>query len=305
MIDFRYHIVSIVAIFLALAVGIVLGSGPLKDDISGFLEARTAQLAREKVDLQREVAGLRSERESAQTYAELVQPSVVDGLLVAQPVALVLLPGASRDAADAVSAAVEEAGGRITERVEIQDRWIDPEQVDALGLLAAGLVRGGATTNPYELAGQALAGALVTDNVRLIGQPYTPSVGILAAFADEGFLKTDQDPLTRAGSAIVIGSDKTVEDSTSALTPLLAALAADGQGEVVAAPLGSAQPGGIVAAVRDSDLSAEVSTVDRVETAQGVSVTVLALVDDRNGVVGHYGTGPDSDGPAPDPIPGN
>ncbi|HUV47611.1 MAG TPA: copper transporter, partial [Actinomycetes bacterium] len=34
MIDFRYHIVSIVAIFMALAVGIVLGSGPLKDDIS-------------------------------------------------------------------------------------------------------------------------------------------------------------------------------------------------------------------------------------------------------------------------------
>ena len=30
MIDFRYHIVSIVAIFFALGAGVVLGSGPLK-----------------------------------------------------------------------------------------------------------------------------------------------------------------------------------------------------------------------------------------------------------------------------------
>ena len=47
--------------FLALAVGIVLGSGPLKDDISGFLEDRTEQLGQEKVELQDEVSALRSE----------------------------------------------------------------------------------------------------------------------------------------------------------------------------------------------------------------------------------------------------
>ncbi len=33
MIDFRYHIVSIVSIFLALAVGIVLGAGPLQNQL--------------------------------------------------------------------------------------------------------------------------------------------------------------------------------------------------------------------------------------------------------------------------------
>ncbi|NIS33816.1 MAG: copper transporter, partial [Actinobacteria bacterium] len=31
MIDFRYHLVSIIAVFFALAVGIVLGAGPLGD----------------------------------------------------------------------------------------------------------------------------------------------------------------------------------------------------------------------------------------------------------------------------------
>ena len=37
MIDFRYHLVSIVSIFLALAVGIVLGAGPLKEDLGNTL----------------------------------------------------------------------------------------------------------------------------------------------------------------------------------------------------------------------------------------------------------------------------
>lgn len=305
MIDFRYHIVSIVAIFLALAVGIVLGSGPLKDDISGFLEARTAQLGREKVELQGQVAELRAEQESAQTYAELVQPNVVGGLLVAQPVVLVLLPGASQDSTNAVAEAIDQAGGLITARVEIQEAWTDPEQLDALGQLAADLVRGGGDTDPYDLAGQALAGALVTKNARLIGQPFTPSIGILAAFEDAGFLKVNQDPAARAGSAIVLGSDVVSEESSAALLPLLTALDADSQGEVVGGPLPSAAPGGIVAAVRDSDLNGEVSTVDRLETAQGVSVVVLALVDERNGEVGHYGSGPNSDGPAPDPVPGS
>ncbi len=37
MIDFRYHLVSIVSIFLALAVGIVLGAGPLQDQVGNTL----------------------------------------------------------------------------------------------------------------------------------------------------------------------------------------------------------------------------------------------------------------------------
>ena len=39
MIDFRYHLVSIVSIFLALAVGIVLGAGPLQGQIGDTLTA--------------------------------------------------------------------------------------------------------------------------------------------------------------------------------------------------------------------------------------------------------------------------
>ena len=34
MINFRYHVVSIIGIFIALAVGVVLGAGPLQRTIN-------------------------------------------------------------------------------------------------------------------------------------------------------------------------------------------------------------------------------------------------------------------------------
>ena len=40
MIDFRYHIVSIVAIFFALGAGVVLGSGPLKGAGNELVQAQ-------------------------------------------------------------------------------------------------------------------------------------------------------------------------------------------------------------------------------------------------------------------------
>ena len=47
MIDFRYHLVSIVAVFLALAIGIVLGSTELQGPTYNLLNQTTAKLQNE------------------------------------------------------------------------------------------------------------------------------------------------------------------------------------------------------------------------------------------------------------------
>ena len=47
MIDFRYHVVSIVAVFLALAIGIVLGSTELQGPTYNILNRTTAKLQNE------------------------------------------------------------------------------------------------------------------------------------------------------------------------------------------------------------------------------------------------------------------
>ena len=56
MIDFRYHLVSLVSVFLALAIGVVLGAGPLRDTIGATLEDQVQALRQDKGNLQEAVA---------------------------------------------------------------------------------------------------------------------------------------------------------------------------------------------------------------------------------------------------------
>jgi len=303
VIDFRYHIVSIVAVFLALAVGIVLGSGPLKDDISGFLEERTNQLASQKLELQEEVQTVRGDLEAGEEYARLVQPALLGGQLLTQPVVLIQLPDAAEESVRNVQAAIEEAGGRVTERVQIEPDWADLERIDDLANTNESVAPGAETSDTHELAAQLIAGALVTDRDSLAGQPYFPSIQILGTFERRGFLRVDEEEVVRGASAVFIGSDKTDEAATSTFLPLIEAIDAVGEGTVVAGPLASASEGGVVFLVRDSALADRVSTLDRVDTTIGITVTVMALIDQRRGIVGQYGTGDGSQGIAPDPVP--
>jgi len=303
VIDFRYHIVSIVAIFMALAVGIVLGSGPLKDDISGFLEDRTQQLAQEKVDLQSDVSALRTEIDSSEQFAELAQPVLVENLLISHVTTVIVLPDVDGDEVDAVEDVVSAAGGVVGERVTIEPAWGDPEQSEILGRVAEGVARGGRDEDPYQLASEVLANALLTPGGRAVGEPSLDSIAALAAFESEGFISADEDEVIRGDTAIVIGPGGVVASADLAVVPLLTALDGVGVGTVLTAPLGSDQADGVVGVLRASDADGVVSSEDRLDTVNGVTVTVLALAEQIAGGVGHYGTGEGSDGPAPDPLP--
>jgi hypothetical protein len=303
VIDFRYHIVSIVAIFMALAVGIVLGSGPLKDDISGFLEDRTEQLAQEKVDLQDEISTLRSERDANEQFAELAQPVLVDGLLTTHVTTIVVLPDADGGQVDAVEDVIVAAGGSVGERVTIESAWSDPEQSEILARVAENIAKGDRDEDTYDLAAQVLAEALLTPGGRSVGEPSFDSIGVLGAFELEGFIAADEDEVILADTAIIVGPSGAVQDADLTLMPLMTALDDEGVGAVLAAPLGSDSDDGVVGVLRSSDADGVVSSVDRLDTVNGVTVTATALAEQIAGGVGHYGTGEGADGPAPDPLP--
>lgn len=303
MIDFRYHIVSIAAIFLALAVGIVLGSGPLKDDISGFLEDRTQQLADEKVELQGDVSALRVEIESSEQFAELSQPVLVEDLLTSHVTAVVVLPDADADQVDAVEDVVAIAGGTVGERVTIESAWTDPDQSEILGRVAEGFARSGRADDPYDIASQLLAESLVVPGGRAVGQPSLEASTVLIALEDEGFISADESEVILSDTVVVVGPAGVVPGASLALIPLLTAFDEVGVGTVLAAPAGSDQPEGVVGVLRGSDADGVVSSEDRLDTVNGETVTVLALAEQIAGGVGHYGTGEGADGPAPDPLP--
>ena len=303
MIDFRYHVVSIVAVFLALAVGIVLGSGPLKDDISGFLEDRTEQLAQEKVDLQSEVSALRQDLQYNEQIAEVSQPVLLDQLLDTHVTTLVVLPDTDDDQVKAVEAAIEAAGGSLGERVTLEPSWSDPDQIDVLARVASDAARGNRGDDAYTLASQVLADALLTPGGRSVGEPSDDPGATVAAFEGAGFISADEVEVTNADTAIVVGPAGEVPNAESIVVPLVAALDENGLGTVLTAPVGSDGPAGVIGVVRSSDVDAVVSTEDRLETISGVTVTIGALAEQIAGGVGHYGTGDGSDAAAPSPWP--
>ena len=60
MISFRYHIVSIVSVFLALAIGVALGGGPLKGEVDNTLVDQVKADRKTKVDLQAQITALKA-----------------------------------------------------------------------------------------------------------------------------------------------------------------------------------------------------------------------------------------------------
>ena len=115
MINFRYHVVSIIGIFVALAVGVVLGAGPLQTRIRAGVSSSGATTT---VD---PAASAHAEAEAAGLKA--LASSTLAGSLAGRQVALVVLPGASEDDVSAIRSTLTDAGASVVGRVSLTDNW--------------------------------------------------------------------------------------------------------------------------------------------------------------------------------------
>ena len=79
MIDFRYHLVSLISVFLALAVGIVLGAGPLRENLGDQLAGQVEQLRTEQEQLRTEAEQLAGENDQLSSFITEVGPEVILG----------------------------------------------------------------------------------------------------------------------------------------------------------------------------------------------------------------------------------
>lgn len=154
MIDFRYHLVSLISVFIALAVGIVLGAGPLRDTISDQLTGQVEVLREEKDALRVEVDDARATIADQIAFLEQAGPGLLDNQLPDYRVAVLTLPGAPAAVTDALVERVEEAGADVTARGELTTLWADPDQ-SAFRSQVADQVRRDLTTTdlPEEDAG--------------------------------------------------------------------------------------------------------------------------------------------------------
>jgi len=302
VIDFRYHLVSLVAVFLALAVGIVLGAGPLNDTLGHALEKQTQSLTAQKRDLQGQVTTLQGQVSYGEDVAaDLVTPTVF-GRLTGTRVVVVSAPGADTKLVASLTKVLGQAGAIVTGHVKIDPSYVDPAKANLVGDLTTHLAPSGVelpSTGPYDAAGFVLADALVTSEPLLRGKPDANSQALFAGFTQAGLLSVTGDVDKRADIALVVAPnapDKPTDATNAAndaLMPLLVSIDDAGRGELVAGPEGSANTGGLVRAVRDGhDVRREVSTDDVANLSSGQIGTVLGLLEQFQGGVGHYGNGP-------------
>ena len=326
MIDFRYHLVSLVAVFIALAVGIVLGAGPLREGISDTIDEEVAQLRTERTELRTEL-DVRSRQAAAKDEAvALLSPRGVAGTLNGTRVGLVVLPGADRNHVALLEDRLNEAGGAVVLEADV-DGSFDAAELDAgvVERLATTLevpeARGLDDGSIGALLGATLAGADREGDV----------VAWLAAaerLEDEGLLDlrwqqpdaqvTDRRPpdalmVVGGGLPVADGDDVDPDAETRLRTrlDLVRALAALEQPLVVAAAGTEtdalAEGGGedgLVGAVRDDGaLRDDVSTVDDLESHSGRAAAVLAVAWELQEEAGHYGLGEGAEAPVPAPPP--
>ncbi|HMO10488.1 MAG TPA: copper transporter [Actinotalea sp.] len=327
MIDFRYHLVSLISVFLALAVGIALGAGPLKESIGDTLTGQVDQLRAEKDELSAQVLALQADLDQTSAALSEIGPSLVQGTLGGRRVALVVLDSVDEAVVSGVSTVIGRAGGSVTGVATVTEAWTDPTRSAFRQSLASTLLGYLAVTPPEDASvptqlAEVLAQGLTT------ADPTDPDV--LSADAaillellggDSGLVTFGAEVRTPADVVVVLagpvlpagGLDQPTPAPTldgraaETLQPgledpavgdarvegwLQIAIAAQRRSAGTVVVTGQLDDPGLVAQIRqDPALAAELSTVDDLLSPAGTASVPLALANRVAGTVGHFGRG--------------
>jgi hypothetical protein len=309
VIDFRYHLVSLVAVLLALTLGLGIGATQLDRLVLGNLRGQVGSLDTDKRALQREVGGLRQQVSDADALAAALVPRVVAGALDHARVVLVATPQAGDALIDEVQKAVEQAGARVAGRVQLTDEYADPQRGADLKSYVTGGGQPAGLQLPESDDASVLAAALLS-YVLVRGDTGGPAVSqvavsqVLSGFASLQMLRTDPGQVTPGDYAVLVAAEPvrgaSAPERLHALGQLAAALDRRGHGAVVAGTPASAGADGLVGAVRtDAGLAGAVSTVDDANTPAGRIATVFALAEQGRGRSGQYGAADSAQAPLP------
>jgi hypothetical protein len=307
MISLRQHAISLAAVFLALAIGVVLGSGFLSDTL-------LSSLRDEKRDLHSQITGLNDQKNvlieklsAAHNFDNQLASRIVHDALGGKSVVVFRTPDAKDDDVAAVSKIVSQAGGSVTGTVALTQEFVDANSAEKLRTVVnSPIVPAGAQLSTKLVDQGSQAGDLLGLALLVKPEPAAPPVPsvddaqratVLAALRDTGFITYQPaDHLGAANAAIVITGGALPQDAGNqgvSVARFAAALAPHGAGTVLAGRDGSAAgAAGVAVARADAGIAGTISTVDDVDAAPGRITAILALHDlIGGGHSGQYGTG--------------
>lgn len=303
MISLRAHAISLAAVFLALAIGVALGSGLLSNTVLSGLRDDKHELQKQITSLTDEKNGLNEKLSAAGEFDAQMSPRILRDTLVDKSVVLFRTPDAADDDVDAMARLVGQAGGTVTGTVALTQQFVEANAAEKLlsvvnsPIVPAGKQLSTTSVDQGSQAGDLLGIALLIDRdpkVQTVDDGQRDTV--LATLRDTGFI-TYGDRVGAANAALIVTGGPLGDDAGNrgaTVARFAGGLAPHGSGTVLAGRDGSASGTAAVAVARsDSALTSAVSTVDDVDSESGRITAVLALGDLANGGrPGQYGTGP-------------
>jgi hypothetical protein len=312
MINLRYHIVSLVAVFLALGLGIVMGSTVISRVTVDALNDRLDVVQRSQGAIREENARLGQQAKQAQDFAVTTRDQLLRGHLRNVPVMVVAVAGVDRRPVDELRQALSSAQANLEGTI-----WFTAK----MRLSSDGDVRALATALDLPVGSADIVRRQALAKVAAAREGASAEASPLAALQIAGFLTYEAPPLATSTTTstpvnlnalplpntrylVVSGAGAEVGDDVVAV-PLVQAYA-QASGRVVAAESGVDTDGGravFVGLLRGDTLAARLSTVDNIESPMGQTAAVLALEDLGVPRFGHYGVGPGAQRILPQPTP--
>ncbi len=339
MINFRFHLVSLVAVFLALGLGILVGSTVIDQGIVDRLDREISNVRKENSERKAANEQLSKQNKQLQQYINESAPFVGDSRLDGQSVAVIAEGGVNSSLVKQTEAALRAAGADVPAVLRLEDAWqLDTDsrtqalqsalglsgtaevtREAALAMFAQRLARPPRSTTSTTTSSTTTSTTSETDSTG--GSATSTSVpggsaqvDALVALEQAGFLSVidgdvsafDAFP-TRATDVLVITGDESDFAGTDLTAAFVRALTQAELPTVVAAaydegsdPSTVPDRGDSLASIHDDQvLSKAASTIDDLELVQGRVATVLALETIGSGTTGHYGYGSGASAPLP------
>jgi hypothetical protein len=311
VIDFRYHLVSLISVFLALAVGIILGAGPLQGALGDQLTEQVDALRTERNSLREELGEAQVMAQDQRRFIESSGDQLVAGSLAGMNVAVVEVDDVSDANRQAVLDELEAADGTVVAQERLTASWTSADELTmretvADGLrekLPAGAVEGTIDdeSGPAELLAASLTVALTDAAPAESGTFSDAALEQQHLLEQVGLVEQVAEPNEPADAILLLSGGGTADDEEAetqdadpeqtgmgALAALAGTSAEIAGTSVVAGP--TTQDGDLVAAVRaDDELAELVSTVSGVEQTTGQIVVPLAIAAQDAGAVDQYG----------------
>ncbi|HEY9562184.1 MAG TPA: copper transporter [Nocardioides sp.] len=304
MISFRYHVVTIVAVFLALAVGVALGGGPLSE-LGRSSDEANARVSEENDKLTDDLKQAEQVSGFQDKFLNTTLPANLGSVLEGTAVAMVTMPGASSGTVKGLTEQIGRAQGTLVGTYAAQPGLVASDNKSLADTLGAQLAESVGDSDVPEGAGTyERLGALISQTIATpspAGGPVDEDAkSILSSLKGADMFELSSQGSKRAGVVLVVlGSEPASDDgSDKLLSALLDGLSGGAETVVVAGSTASADTGILKTLRDDPDFVDSVSSVDSVQSRVGQVSAVYALGRTGSGETGHFGA-KGSDGPLP------